>query len=138
MPQLGWITPNPAPPHTQVLVMASRFEVRSRGDVPRFMALSLASWRQVGKAPGAYGASLIARPLKRVFYTLSAWQDRDALYAYARTDPHSGAMRAMRPKTRESTFVFWESDTEHLPITWDEAMRRIEEKAQADREHGSA
>ncbi|MEU0395717.1 hypothetical protein ABZ208_23625 [Streptomyces sp. NPDC006208] len=38
----------------------------------------------------------------------------------------------MRPKMRRSTFAFWESDAEHLPITWDEAKRRLAEKPQAD------
>lgn len=136
MPTLGWITPNPAPPQARVLVMASRFELHSLKDVPRFLRLSMASWRQVKTAPGAYGASLIAQPLRRVFYTLSAWQDRDTLSAYAGTDPHGDAMRAMRPKMRQSTFVFWESDAEQLPITWDEARRRLSEKAQADAADG--
>ncbi|MFH8715384.1 DUF3291 domain-containing protein [Streptomyces zaomyceticus] len=132
MPTLGWTTLNPAPPQAPVLVMASRFELRSLKDVPRFLALSSSSWRQVKNAPGACGASLIAHPLRGVFYTLSAWQDRAALSAYARTDPHGDAMRAMRPKMRPSTFVFWETDAEHLPITWDEAKRRLTEKAQAE------
>ncbi|MFH9727572.1 DUF3291 domain-containing protein [Streptomyces sp. NPDC017254] len=132
MPTLGWNTLNPAPPQAPVLVMASRFELRSLRDVPRFLLLSTASWRQVRTAPGAYGASLIARPLGRVFYTLSAWQDRAALSAYARSDPHGDAMRAMRPRMRPSTFVFWETDAEHLPITWEEAERRLAEKARSE------
>lgn len=138
MPTLGWITPNPAPAQAPVLVMASRFELRSLKDVPRFLKLSMASWRQVKTAPGAYGASLIAQPTSRVFYTLSAWQDRTTLKAYADTDPHGDAMRAMRPKMRQSTFVFWQTDAEHLPITWDEAKRRLAEKAAADAAGGHA
>ncbi len=112
--------------------MASRFEVRTLKDVPRFFLRSLAAWKQVRSAPGAYGASLIAQPARRVFYTLSAWQDRDALYAYARAEPHRGIMTSLRPTMRTSTFTFWEVDTTGLPITWDDARRRLAEQARTD------
>jgi hypothetical protein len=112
--------------------MASRFEVRTLKDVPRFFLRSLAAWKQVRSAPGAYGASLIAQPARRVFYTLSAWQDRDALYAYARTEPHRGIMTSLRSTMRASTFTFWEVDTTGLPITWDDARRRLTEQARTD------
>lgn len=129
MPTLPWVTPNAAPPHAQAFVMASRFEVRSLRDVPRFFWKSLAAWRQVRSAPGAYGASLIAQPMKRVFYTLSAWESRDALYVYARTEPHRGIMTGLRATMRDSTFTFWEVPAGQLPIAWDDAKRRIAEQA---------
>ncbi|MFF0062929.1 DUF3291 domain-containing protein [Streptomyces sp. NPDC005279] len=132
MPTLPWVTPNPAPPGAQAFVMASRFEVRSFGDVPRFFWKSLAAWRQARSAPGAFGASLVARPTKRVFLTLSAWESRDALYAYARTEPHRGIMTGLRATMRDSTFTFWDVPVEQLPIGWDEAERRIAEQARTD------
>ena len=79
MPTLPWTILNPAPPGTQAHAMASRFEVRSARDVPRFFLKSLVAWRQVRSAPGCVGASLIAQPQQRVFYTLSAWETRGAL-----------------------------------------------------------
>ncbi|MET9427805.1 MULTISPECIES: DUF3291 domain-containing protein [unclassified Streptomyces] len=132
MPTLPWITPNPATPHTRALVMASRFEVRSLSDVPRFFLQSLRAWRQVRSAPGALGASLIAQPLKRTFYTLSAWENRDALYTYARTEPHHSIMTGLQSTMRTSTFDFWEVPAEELPITWGDAKRRLRDKRAAD------
>ena len=132
MPTLPWTTPNPAPPGTQAYAMASRFEVRSATDVPRFFLKSLAAWRQVRSAPGCLGASLIAQPLRRVFYTLSAWQDRDALYAFARTMPHRGIMASLRPTMRSATFTFWDVPTGQLPLSWDDARQRLAEQARAD------
>ncbi|MEV6395408.1 DUF3291 domain-containing protein [Streptomyces sp. NPDC051907] len=132
MPTLPWVTPNPAPPQTQAFVMASRFEVRSLKDVPRFFVKSLAAWRQVRSAPGALGASLIAQPTKRTFFTLSAWESRDALYAYARAEPHRGIMSGLRETMRSSTFTFWETPVEQLPIDWDDARRRLVEQARSD------
>ncbi|WP_309246914.1 DUF3291 domain-containing protein [Streptomyces somaliensis] len=138
MPTLPWTASGPLPGHAPALVMASRFEVRSPRDVPRFLQRSLAARRQAVAAPGAYGTSLVARPLKRTFYTLSAWRDRDALYAYARAEPHRGIMRDFRPVMRDSTFTFWETTTDHLPPTWDEAHRRLAEQAARDAAEGAA
>ncbi len=130
MPTLPWTVPNPAAPNTQAIVMASRFTVRS--GVLRFFLKSFAAWRQVRSAPGALGASLIAQPLKRTFFTLSAWQDRDALYTYAATEPHRTIMKELRSTMQSSTFTFWEVAVEQLPITWDDAKRRLAEQAQVD------
>ncbi|HEX6518481.1 MAG TPA: DUF3291 domain-containing protein [Streptosporangiaceae bacterium] len=132
MPTLPWTIPNPAPPNAQACAMASRFEVRSIKDVPRFFLKSLAAWRQVRSAPGCLGASLITRPLRRVFYTLSAWQDRDALYAFAAAQPHRDIVVGLRPTTRSATFTFWDVPTGQLPLTWDDAQQRLADQARAD------
>lgn len=133
MPTLPWTTPNPPQPDSRALVMASRLEVRSLKDVPRFFLRSLAAWRQVRRAPGAVGASLIAEPLKRTFWTLSAWEDRSALYTYAQAEPHRTIMTGLRPTMRESVFTFWEVPAAELPVDWSEAKRRLAEQQAADR-----
>jgi hypothetical protein len=132
MPTLPWTVPNTPQPGTQVLVMASRLEVGSFKDVPRFFLKSLATWRQVRTAPGAVGASLIAQPLKRTFWTLSAWEDRTALHAYAKAEPHRTIMISLRPVMKASTFVFWETSAERLPIDWADARSRIAEQQRLD------
>ncbi|MEU9129209.1 DUF3291 domain-containing protein [Kitasatospora sp. NPDC048540] len=132
MPTLPWTTPNPARPQTRALVMASRLEVRSFKDVPRFFLKSLAAWKQVRTAPGALGASLIAQPLKRTFWTLSAWETRQDLYTYAKTEPHYSVMTSLRPTMKDSTFTFWEVPVEQLPITWADAKQHLADQAQAD------
>src|SRR5690606_286651 len=109
--------------------MASRFEVRSLKDVPRFFRKSLAAWAQVRKAPGVRGAALEAKPWGKVFYTLSAWESRDALYTYARTEPHRSGMSDVRATMRHSTFTFWEVPADRLPIDWADAKRRIDAEA---------
>ncbi|MFJ8624868.1 DUF3291 domain-containing protein [Kitasatospora sp. NPDC093550] len=132
MPALPWITPNPATPGTSAVVMASRFEVRSLADVPRFFVKSLAVWRQLRSAPGALGASLIARPLRRTFYTLSAWESREALDAFAAAQPHRSVMTGLRATMKESTFTFWPLPVERLPVPWADAHARIDaERARA-------
>ncbi|KQV19137.1 MULTISPECIES: DUF3291 domain-containing protein [unclassified Kitasatospora] len=132
MPTLPWTTPNAPQPDAQILVMASRLEVSSLRHSPRFFLKSLSAWRQVRRAPGAVGASLIAQPLKGVFWTLSAWEDRKALYTYAKTEPHHSIMTSLRAVTKTSTFVFWEVAAEQLPIDWADAKNRIAEQQRLD------
>ena len=132
MPTLPWTTPNTPRPDSQVLVMASRLEVRSLKDVPRFFLKSLAAWKQVKSAPGAVGASLIAQPLKGVFWTLSAWEDRKSLYAYAKAEPHYTIMTSLRAVTKVSVFTFWDTTAEQLPVTWPEAKHRLAEQQRTD------
>ncbi|MDT0572353.1 DUF3291 domain-containing protein [Streptomyces sp. DSM 3412] len=129
MPTLPWTTVNTPAPDTEAFVMASRFEVRSFKDVPRFFLRSLSAWKQVSGAPGAYGASLVAEPLKRTFWTLSAWEDKDALYTYARTEPHRSIMTGLRPVMKDSVFTFWQAPSADLPIAWPDARRRLAEEA---------
>ncbi|MFE2100131.1 DUF3291 domain-containing protein [Streptomyces sp. PTD9-10] len=128
MPTLPWNTVNKPAPDAEAFVMASRLEVRSLKDVPRFFLKSLVAWRQVSGAPGAYGASLIAEPFKRTFWTLSAWQDKDALYTYARTEPHKSIMTGLRSTMKQSVFTFWEVPAAGLPIDWSDAKRRLAEQ----------
>ncbi|MDX2676506.1 MULTISPECIES: DUF3291 domain-containing protein [Streptomyces] len=128
MPTLRWTTVSTPAPDTEAFVMASRLEVRSLSDVPRFFLKSLAAWKQVSGAPGAYGASLIAQPFKRTFWTLSAWEDKDALYTYAKTEPHRSIMNGLRPTMKDSVFTFWQVPAADLPIDWKDARRRLAEQ----------
>lgn len=135
MPTLPWITPNPPQPGvTTALVMASRLEVRSLTDVPKFFLRSLAAWKQVRGARGALGASLIADPLRRTFWTLSAWESREQLYAYVQAEPHHTIMKGLRSTMHQSVFVFWEVPVAELPITWADAKRRLAEQQAAEAE----
>jgi hypothetical protein len=127
MPTLPWTAPKAPPPgDSSVTVMASRLELRRLQDVPSFLAAALRIRRQMLGSPGAMGLSLIAEPLHRTFWTLSAWQDQAALRAATGAEPHRKLMRRFRPRMAGSSFVTWTAPAEALPIPWDEARRRLE------------
>ena len=127
MPTLPWITPKPPPPHDgSVTVMTSRLELRRLRDVPSFLAAALRIRRQMLGSPGMLGVSLIARPVRRTFWTLSAWQDQAALSAAAGRHPHREIMKRFRPRMAGSSFVTWTAPATALPIGWDDALRRLD------------
>jgi hypothetical protein len=125
MPTLPWTVPNTPPQDTDVHVFASRFETRTLWGALRFLVRTPAVWRQVAHAPGAYGASLRARPLRRVFWTLSAWESADALKAFAHSGAHRPASRHLAARMRDVASTTWQTSSDRLPVSWQEAMQRL-------------
>lgn len=133
MPTLPWIPVDDPARAGDVVVMASRFRVRAFRHVLPFFIDAMRVHAQMRHADGAAGVSLVAHPLRREFATLSAWRDRAALDAAVRAEPHRSVMRRQRGAMAESTFRFWRTSADALPVTWEEADRRLSEPTRADR-----
>jgi hypothetical protein len=101
--------------------MASRLELRRLGDAPSFLVSALRIRQQMLRSPGV---ALVARPLHRMFWTLSAWQDEAALSATVGHQPHREIMTRFRPRMAGSSFVTWTASA--LPIRWDDSVRRLD------------
>ena len=71
------------------------------------------------------GYSLLARPLKRTFWTLSAWTGQSDLDAFVRTMPHLGVMGKLRPRMGPTKFTTWMVPGSALPPSWREALERL-------------
>lgn len=104
--------------------MASRFRVKGYRHVLPFLVDSIRVLAQIRRADGALGVSLVAHPLRREFFTLSAWTDRSALDAVVGSEPHRSVMRRQRAMA-DSAFTFWTASTTALPLTWKEAGERL-------------
>ena len=135
MPTIPWTSPK-SPPTVDgpVTIMASRLELRRLRDVPSFLVAAMRVRHQMLASPGAMGVSLVAKPLRRTFWTLSAWQDQAALRATVGVEPHVGVMKHFRPRMARSSFVTWSAETSALPVPWEEALRRLE-KPDTIRDH---
>lgn len=127
MPTLPWATPGAdgSRPAVGALAMASRFELKRWRDVPEFLVAALRIRKQMLQAPGVIGVSLIARPLHKTFYTLSAWTGRRALDAAVAGQPHAATMARFRTRMADSVFTFWDhADGPHPD--WPDAFTRLE------------
>jgi len=107
--------------------MASKFELASAWQSPAFLTQAVRVWRQARRSSGICGVTLRAQPLRRTYWTLSAWTDEAALNSFARAEPHRTIMRRARPWARTATFRFWTVPAGELaPVKlWAEAERRI-------------
>ncbi|MFJ6483983.1 MULTISPECIES: DUF3291 domain-containing protein [unclassified Streptomyces] len=128
MPDMPWSTPTQAAPDSEVYVMASRFETATLAGAVKFFLKAPGIILQIRKAPGAHGVALRARIFSRTFLTLSAWEDRDALYRFARSEPHRSSSRAASAYMKESAFTYWTVRADELPLGWAEAERRLAEQ----------
>jgi hypothetical protein len=107
--------------------MASRLPLVSHRNIPRFMRLTLVVARQLQHSPGLVMYSLLAQPIAKTFWTLSAWQDQHALAAFTRAMPHLQVMKDLRPHMRATTFARWTVHGPSLPVTWADAIARLNE-----------
>ncbi|MCM2411719.1 MULTISPECIES: DUF3291 domain-containing protein [unclassified Streptomyces] len=131
MPTIPWMpgaAATESPDSGEAVVMASKLQVKSLLSVPRFFLLSLVVWKQVRSAPGTIGASLRAEPFKKTFWTLSAWRDQEALDTFSRSNPHAKIVARLRPVMDHSVFLFYGAERSELPVSWDDATRRLAEK----------
>ncbi|GAA3050077.1 hypothetical protein GCM10010464_12880 [Pseudonocardia yunnanensis] len=125
MPALPWIPVHEPAPATEMVVMASRFRVKGYRHVLPFLVDSIRVLAQIRRADGALGVSLVAHPLRREFFTLSAWTDRAALDAVVGAEPHRSVMRRQRAAMADSAFTFWTAPAAALPLTWEVAEERL-------------
>jgi hypothetical protein len=129
MPALPWKRNEAVDPDTEVTVMASRLPLRSHLRIPRFLTATLRIRRQLSAAPGLIGYALDAKLLDKTFWTVSAWQSREQLEAFAAADPHRRDVSKIRPQMEPTTFVFWSAKASDLPIGWNEVRSRIADES---------
>jgi hypothetical protein len=130
MPTLPWTTPRRRTlPTGELTVMASRFQLQSWRDVPSFLLAALKIRRQMLGSSGIVGMSLIAKPIAKTFYTLSAWDDSDALNRAVRQQPHLDTMQRFRTRTEESLFAFWTLSSAQPRPGWDDAHHRLDQES---------
>ena len=137
MATLPWTPSHPGAPADrtspgEVVVLASRLELRRFRTVPRFLAGAMRVRAQVRRSSGAIGVSLMAQPGRRTFWTLSAWTDQAAIDAFVGTAPHRDIMRTFHDAMAEASFVTWAVGTDAVPAArsnarelWHDARARL-------------
>jgi hypothetical protein len=120
----GWKTIAPIVPARRYVVLLSYLPLKHRRRLPWMMVYSWRITRQLRTARGLAGYSLLAHPLKKSFWTLSAWDNDTALQTFVRTAPHREIMGALAPHMGKTSFTQWAAPGGDLPPRWEEALRR--------------
>jgi heme-degrading monooxygenase HmoA len=124
MPALPWRTFRPPRREDEYLVLLSELPLKSYRALPRFLRFVVQITRQLASAPGLIGYSLFARLGSKQFWTLSVWEDEDALMAFVNAAPHRTVMRALQPNMGETQFIRWAIRGDSYPPMWNEAIAR--------------
>jgi len=74
---------------------------------------------------GAVGFSLLARPFRMEYATISLWVDEDALAAFARSGSHAEQMHGLTRDMGDTVFVRWTIQGREGVPSWDDALARI-------------
>lgn len=132
MPTLPWTPVEDAAPDDVVVVLGSKLELRSYFHTLGFLRAARRVRRQLRHSPGALGVSLIAEPLRKTFWTLSAWSDGSQLDAFVGNLPHADVMRRFHDRLTEASFTTWNHRAAALPAPkssaeelWREAKDRL-------------
>jgi len=84
MPALPWSTGKTVDPDHECMIMASRLPLAGFRHLPAFIRATMKIRKQLSTADGLIGYSLDAHPMSKTFWTLSAWESREALEAFSR------------------------------------------------------
>jgi quinol monooxygenase YgiN len=126
MPALPWTTGPFNPTEDRELhVLTSTLPLTRYRDVPRFLRWAMQIRKQLATTEGCAGYSLDARLLRKTFYTLSAWQDRDAMNRFVRSGRHAAMLADMAGRLGQSTFVESSINRTGLPLDWPAAKQRL-------------
>ena len=93
--------------------------------LPLILSYTRKIQKQLDAAPdGLIGYSLLAKPLRSNYWTLSVWRDRDALAGFMRQAPHREAMEKLRGVLSGFRTDRWTLGGRELPPSWDDALAR--------------
>jgi hypothetical protein len=120
-----WKSLKPLQPDHEYVVLASSIPARSRRSTGRLFRGAGAVRKQLSGTEGLVGFSLLARPLRKQYATLSVWDDEPALATFAHASPHGELMTALAPEMGPTKFVRWTVTGSDGRPSWKDALRRL-------------
>lgn len=125
MPASPWRTFGSPYPNGDFVALLSYLPLKSYWRVLPFVFYTAQVMKQLASAQGLLGYSLLARPLLKRFWTLSAWANEEALRAFVQHPPHQNIMTVLAPHMDKTQFVRWTVKGSQPPLQWDDALRRV-------------
>ena len=126
MPEITWRSFVNTRADREYLALISYLPLTRLRMLPKFLSYTRAIETQLNASRGLIGYALLARVLRRRFWTLSVWEDEQALTEFVRHVPHSEVMAALTSHMGRTEFVRWTIPGTAVPPTWDEAFRRLQ------------
>lgn len=112
-------------PDREYLVLASWIPPRSITSTGRLFRGSQLVRSQLADAEGLVGYSMLARPVRKQYATLSVWVDEGALAAFAGAQPHGRLMADLAPEMGDTRFERWTIRGREGRPSWREALGRL-------------
>ena len=113
-----------------VLIVITRLRLSGPQHRRAFLTAAASAITQATHAPGNLGTGVFPDD-HDVYWTRTAWSDRESLAAFVGAQPHLGMMGSIDEWCDEATFVEWEQETPELP-GWPAAHARLVEGGRAN------
>ena len=120
-----WKSLKPLDAGHEYVVLASSIPPLRRSSTMRLFRGATAVRKQLEGTDGLVGFSLLARPLRKQYATLSIWDDEAALAAFAGGAPHQRLTDDLAPEMGPTQFVRWTMTGSEGRPTWADAFRRL-------------
>ncbi len=112
-------------PDREYVVLASSIPPKSVSSTWKLFRGSTMVRKQLRATDGVIGFSLLARPLRKQYATVSIWVDEEALQAFNRQRPHGELVTALRPEMGPTKFVRWTIKGSDGRPSWADALGRL-------------
>src|SRR4028118_2059335 len=96
--------------------------------LPKFMRYTFQTQRQLATSEGLIGYSMDANILGKEFWTLSVWEDAEALRRFVHRTPHEEIMRDLLPDGGRAEFARGRAKGSSVPRDWGAAKERVRER----------
>ena len=127
---MPWKKIAPVDPNGEYLVLLTYLPLKKHRSIPRFFWSTVAIQKQLAGSAGILGYALRAKPLKKNFWTMSAWLDEKSLMDFVLRLPHSQVMKALAPDMGSTKFIRWKVAGSEVPLRWNIAIERAKQEAQ--------
>jgi hypothetical protein len=109
----------------EYVAMLSFLPLKRYWAIPKLAGFAIQTIGQLAKSHGLIGYSLGAELTLKRFWTLSVWEDRQALRDFVEQIPHSRIMQDLAPHMDKTAFVEWTVRAPEIPIPWSVARQRL-------------
>ena len=123
-----WKTFASAVDDREYLALLSFLPLNKYRAIPLFIKHTAEIERQLSESRGLIGYSLQAQMLSLRFWTLSVWEDEQALMEFVVKTPHGPVMQSMLPHMGATKFTRWTIKGAALPPSWSGAKKRMAEE----------
>ena len=128
MPALPWksfAAPKSDSEYTAMVTYLPLIRFRA---LPKFMRYPRQIQRQLAGSEGLIGYSMDANVVGKEFWTLSVWEDAQALRRFVHRRPHEEVMKELLSDMGQTEFVRWKQSGSPIPPDWGAAKKRVRER----------
>ncbi len=109
----------------EYVALLSFLPLKRYGKIPKFARLTMETMRQLAQSRGLIGYALGAELMRKRFWTLSVWDDRQSLMDFVGEIPHSRIMQELAPHMDKTGFAEWTVRASDIPIPWAMARQHL-------------